>query len=334
MKKVLIVEDEKSNALLLQHILKSSGDYIVDICSNGREALQKLILVDYDFLLTDWMMPVMDGIELITAIREKMRKIPIVLMITHLDSDVARNYALDSGADDFLTKPIEPEILFRRLDEALAKKNQPAPSLLDSNSIISTDIKPPFPGVAIASSTGGPPAVKALMNSIKEHEKAAFFAVQHGPEWMFQSFVERLNSELPLPVLLSEDKMKIEAGKLYVARGDHHTEVTKSMKLKVYSGDKVNFARPAADPLFRSMVDAFGKYSIGVVLTGLGRDGTEGAVQMQKAGAKLFAQDPDLAVAPSMPKSLIKTKVEVSVMSLKEIAYNLDREIAKINKKL
>ncbi len=333
MKKVLIVEDEKSNALLLQHILKTGG-YKVDFCSNGREALQKLILIDYDFLLTDWMMPVMDGIELITAMREKMRKIPIVLMITHLDSDVARNYAIDSGADDFLTKPIEPDILFKRLDEALAKKNQPAPSIPDGSHVILKDIKPPFPGVAIAASTGGPPAVKALMNNIREHSSAAFFAVQHGPEWMFNSFVDRLNAELPLPVVLSEDKIKVEPGKLYIAKGDHHTIVTNKMELKVYSGEKVNFARPAADPLFKSMVDSFGKYSIGVVLTGLGRDGTEGAVQMFNAGSKLFAQDPDQAVAPSMPKSLIKTKVDVSVLSLKEIAAHVDNQILKIKKSL
>ncbi len=333
MKKVLIVEDEKSNALLLQHILRSGG-YTVDLCSNGKEALQKLILVDYDFLLTDWMMPVMDGIELITAVREKMRKIPIILMITHLDSDVARNYALDSGADDFLTKPIEPELIFKRLDEALARKNQPAPDIHKGASLIPSDIKPPFPGVAIAASTGGPPAVKALMNSISEHKNAAFFAVQHGPEWMFHSFVERLNSELPLDVVLSENNLKIEVGKLYVARGDMHTIVTNQMRLKVYEGEKVNFARPAADPLFKSMVSTFGKYSIGIILTGLGRDGAEGAVQMQNAGARLFAQDPDQAVAPSMPKSLIKTKVDVSVLSLKEIGYQVDRQISNIKKML
>jgi two-component system chemotaxis response regulator CheB len=333
MKKILIVEDEKSNALLLQHILKSNN-YAVDICSNGKEALQKLIITDYDYLLTDWMMPVMDGIELITAIREKMRKIPIILMITHLDSEVARNYALDSGADDFLTKPIEPDVLFKRLDEALQKKNQPAPAIVNEVPVVTSKVKPPFPGIAIASSTGGPPAVKELMRSISQYPKAAFFIVQHGPEWMFASFVDRLNSDLDIEVVLSEDKMKIVPGKLYVARGDMHTEVTKKMELKVYQGEKVNFARPAADPLFKSMVDVFGKYSVGAILTGLGRDGTEGAVQMYNAGAKLFAQDPEQAVAPSMPKSLIKTKVNVSVLSLKEIAYQIDKTIIDLSNTL
>ncbi len=333
MKRILIVEDEKSNALLLEHMLKNGG-YQADYCSNGREALQKLILSDYDFLLTDWMMPVMDGIELITAIRERMRKIPIILMITHLDSDVARNYALDSGADDFLTKPIVPEILFKCLDEALLKKHQPAPDFQAENIQISREVKPPFAGIAIAASTGGPPAIKELFKSIAEYKNAAFFAVQHGPEWMFSSFVDRLNSELPLDVILSSDKMKIEPGKLYIARGDAHTTVTKQMQLKVYFGEKINFARPAADPLFKSMVDSFGEYAVGVVLTGLGRDGTEGAVQMHNAGARIFAQDPEQAVAPSMPKSLINTNINVGVMSLQEIALHIDNQIKTISNEL
>ena len=105
---------------------------------------------------------------------------------------------------------------------------------------------------------------------------------------------------VPLTVSLAVNGMKIEKGNVYISPGDKHLKVDpKSFKIILDDGPKENFVRPSADPLFRSVADAFGKYSLGVILTGLGRDGALGTAQIASVKGTVLVQDPDTAVAPS-----------------------------------
>lgn len=316
--KILIVEDELTNAILLKRILTKAG-YNTIVAHNGVEALKHLEKDIFDAVLTDWMMPQIDGIELIRQMRETMENVPLIFMVTALVSEGARSYALESGADDYIAKPIDVEELLTRLKDGLEKHQQDAPQ----NIVVSQkhiDVTPPYVAVAIATSTGGPPTLIELFKHIESNTNASFFIVQHGPAWMLETFTQRLQKETNFKVNLAMDGMETTIGNIYIAPGDKHMRlVPNTYKISLDEGPKENFVRPAADPLFRSVAQAFGKYSIGVVLTGLGRDGAQGASEIAAVKGTVLVQDPETAVAPSMPRTSIAASFQSRVVRIEQM---------------
>lgn len=328
-KKILVVEDELTNAILLKRILNKEG-YSTVVAHNGFDALQHLEKDTFDAVLTDWMMPQIDGIELIRQMREKMKKLPFIMMVTALVSEGARSYAIESGADDYIAKPIEVEDLLTQLRDGLNKKEQsdkPQQYKVEKKSI---NVKPPMVGVFIATSTGGPPTLIDLFKDVDTDLDCSYYIVQHGPSWMLETFSQRLQRESGLDVSLATDDLKIRSRHIYLAPGDKHMLISKDYKLKLDDGPKENFVRPAADPLFRSATETFGKYALGVVLTGLGKDGTQGAAQLVSAGAKILVQDPANAIAPSMPTSIVKSGVEHTIISNKDLGKKVSEFAGKL----
>lgn len=325
--KVLIVEDELTNAILLKRVLNKAG-YSTVVAHSGVDALQHLEKDTFDAVLTDWMMPQIDGIELIKQMRKKMDKLPLIIMVTALVSEGARSYALESGADDYIAKPIEVDELLTRLKDGLSKHQQKAPEKIDGTVKRDTNIKPPFVGVFIATSTGGPPTLIELFKQIDPNVNAAFYVVQHGPAWMLETFSQRLQRESKFKVNLVSDGMDSDIKNVYIAPGDKHIRINKvNYRVVTDYGPKENFVRPAADPLFRSAAEAFGKHSIAVVLTGLGRDGTQGAGEMASVKAKIIVQDPETAVAPSMPNTVIASGINCETVPLDNIGRRLNETI-------
>lgn len=324
MEKILVVEDELTNAILLKRILSKAG-YNIVVAHNGLDALKHLDREKFDAVLTDWMMPQIDGIELIRRLREKVKPLPLIIMITALVSEGARTYALESGADDYIAKPIDVDELLTRLKDGLARHKQSAPKKVSQVVTRDVDVIPPFVGVCIGTSTGGPPTLIELFKNIPEKIQAAFFIVQHGPPWMLETFTQRLQRETQLKINLAINGTVAEVGNVYVAPGDQHLRIDpETYKIILDDGPKENFVRPAADPLFRSMADAFGKYSIGVILTGLGRDGTQGATQIASVNGTVLVQDPDTAVAPSMPRTIVDSGIKHKVIDI----ANMGKEIS------
>ncbi len=338
MKKILVAEDELTNSILLKRLLTKAG-YSVVVANNGMDAFTHLEREPFDALLTDWMMPNMDGIELIRKVRETMTQVPLIIMITALVSEGARTYALESGADDYIAKPIDVEELLSRVKDGLAKKEQKAPNT-GGESVFTrnTEKLPSQIGVAIATSTGGPPTLIELFRQIPEDTYASFYVVQHGPTWMLETFSQRLQKETKLKVSLAANGMQSEPGNVYIAPGDKHLRIENgTYRLLLDEGPKENFVRPAADPLFRSVAAAYGKYCVGVVLTGLGRDGAQGAAHIASAQGVVIVQDPETAVAPSMPKTIIEGGIQHRMAPLNSIGKLISETVfplaAKIKKK-
>jgi two-component system, chemotaxis family, protein-glutamate methylesterase/glutaminase len=328
LKKILVAEDELTNSILLKRILSKAG-YSVVVAENGVDALKHLEKEHFDALLTDWMMPEMDGIELIRRTRERLQNIPFIIMITALVSEGARTYSLESGSDDYIAKPIDVTELLTRLKDGLDRRDQSAP-IPRLGTIITReiDVVPPFVGVAIATSTGGPPTLIQIFQQMPENTKAAFFIVQHGPPWMIETFSQRLQRETKLKVSLALNKVHVEVGNIYIAPGDRHLRIEpKSFKIILDDGPKENFVRPSADPLFRSTADAFGRFSIGVVLTGLGRDGAQGSLQIASVKGTVIVQDPETAVAPSMPRTIIESGIQHKIAQLNDLSKILSETI-------
>ncbi|MCX6155771.1 MAG: response regulator [Candidatus Kapabacteria bacterium] len=327
LKKILVVEDEITNAILLKRILTKAG-YSAVVAHNGIDALMHLEHEKFDALLTDWMMPQIDGIEVIRRAREKLVDLPLIIMITALVSEGARTYALESGADDYIAKPIDVDELLTRLKDGLDRHSQTQLKGVDKIVTHDVNIHPPFVGVFIGTSTGGPPTLIELFKNLTNVDNLAFFIVQHGPSWMLETFSLRLQKETSLKVHLASNGLLAEPGNIYLAPGDKHMRIdSKSFKLFLDDGPKENFVRPAIDPLFRSAAEAFGKYCIGVVLTGLGRDGAQGAVQIASVKGPVIIQNPETCVAPSMPNSTIQTGINAKVVGLDDIAKSISETV-------
>ncbi len=331
LKQILVVEDELTNSILLKRILSKAG-YSVVVANNGLEAIKHLEREKFDAVLTDWMMPQVDGIELIRRMRANVKPLPFIMMITALVSEGARAYALESGADDFIAKPIEVEELLVRLKDGLARHQQTAEDIQIVPVTREVDVYPPFVAVAIATSTGGPPALIELFKKMPEKVNAPFFIVQHGPSWMLETFSQRLQRETAFNVTIAYDGIIPEPDTIYIAPGDKHMRIDpKTYKIIVDDGPKENFVRPAADPLFRSVAEAFGKYSIALILTGLGKDGAQGAAHIASVKGNVIVQDPATATAPSMPTAVVQSGINCKVLPISAIGKEISELIFPLN---
>ena len=326
--KILLAEDEISNQLLVKRTLLKAG-YTTVVVNNGIEALQLLERERFDAIITDWMMPELDGIELIRQIRKKYKDPPFILMMTSLASDSARRHALEVGADDFIAKPVNLNELTDKVQNGIARQIQgDIKPIIPEQTVIPSEVVPQSVAIAIAASTGGPPTVLEVIKGLDSKANSTIFIVQHGPDWMLESFAQKLNEETDFTVRIASNLMPTQPGYIYIAPGDLHMRVDKNTyRLLLDDGPKENFVRPAADPLFRSVAEAYGKFSIGVVLTGLGRDGTQGISHIHSVKGSVIVQDPETAIASSMPSSAIASKIPVRVEPLDKIAQAINERV-------
>lgn len=326
--KILLAEDEISNQLLVKRALNKAG-YTTVVVSTGIEALELIEREQFDALITDWMMPEMDGIELIRNIRKKYKEPPFILMMTSLASDSARRHALEVGADDFIAKPVNLSELIERLQNGIARQQQVDTKPAQPESIVyPSEVVPNSVAIAIAASTGGPPTVLEVLKGLDPKANSTIFVVQHGPAWMLESFAQKLNDETNFTVKIATNLMPTQPGFVYIAPGELHMRVDKNTyRIQLDNGPKENFVRPAADPLFRSIAEAYGKFSVAVVLTGLGRDGTQGISHIHSAKGSIIVQHPETAIASSMPSSAIASNVPVRIEPLENIASAINERV-------
>lgn len=334
--RVLVTEDDPVSALVLEATLRKAG-YLVEVARTGSEAVDRFGSGPFDALVLDWMLPGLDGIEVARLARQKLSPAPLVLMVTALGL-AAREHALASGADEFLAKPVRPSELLDVLARGIARVRQvSAPARGATTSVARPSGSPanpaasalaPYPAVAIAASTGGPEAVRAVF-ARELPPAAAYFVLVHGPGWMQESIATALGKTTKLAVSVARPGEEVSPGHVYLAAGDRHLVVTGTLRLELGDGPLVNFVRPAADPLFKSVARVFGASSVGVVLTGVGADGALGAAAIAGAGGTVLVQDPESAAAPSMPRAAIKALgTRARVHALPNVAPSLAEAVS------
>jgi two-component system chemotaxis response regulator CheB len=337
--RILVAEDDPTTAAHIQKSLERAG-YSVTSVRNGQEALEWLAREPFDALITDWMMPGTDGIQLIRAVRSRISQPPLIVMITALASADSRAYALESGADEFLAKPFAPEEAIVRLATGLARMRQDAPKTTPYATIgRATPSRlnklgakhPPYVAVLLAASTGGPEALKTVVASLDPTLNVAYFLVQHGPSWAIDVLARDLKSQTRLKVQVAKHGEKVRPGTFNIAPAGKNLKLKeRTFELEVVAEPPENHTCPAADPLFRSAAQAFGQYAIGVILTGLGRDGTRGAGDIRNAGGVVLVQDPLTATVETMPQTAIAAGVADEVVPLQNLATSIQREIARL----
>jgi two-component system chemotaxis response regulator CheB len=193
-------------------------------------------------------------------------------------------------------------------------------------------LRPPFIGIAVAASTGGPDTLLRFFAVLPFLPDAAVFVVLHGPAWMLRTMVPQIQKRTTMTVRLGEDGLGTKAGEIYLAPGDRHMVVEEeSLILRITDDPPENYVKPAADPLFRSVARAFGESSIGIVMTGMGHDGSAGCSSIAAHGGLIIVQDPLTAVIDSMPKAVVSLGIAHEVAAIPAMPGAIDRCISSIH---
>jgi len=323
MYEVLIVEDDPSARFATRKLLTKNG-YKVTVAENGIDGFQLVKKNDYDIIITDWLMPKMDGIVLIKKIRSEITKQPIIFLLTAVNSAEAKEKALFAGADEYLTKPVVFENLINKIEQSVKKgKLTVAKPALKKVTITKNKT---FFCIGVAASTGGPSTLVKFFSSLGSIKNAAILIVLHGPKWMLESFVTSLQEITEMPVHQGASGLEIKPGNIYLAPGNMHMVLKDDTNvLELLDTPPENFVKPSADPLFKSIASSFGNKSIGMVFTGMGKDGAYGTGYINASGGRVIVQDPKTAILPSMPEAVIKINMADKVVPLDEMALVLKK---------
>ena len=341
--KVLIVDDSALMRQLLTRILSSDPELqVVGTAGDPFVARDKIKALNPDVLTLDIEMPRMDGL---TFLEKLMRGHPMpVVMISSLTGKGAETTlrALALGAIDYVSKPRLDVAngTIDQADEIVAKVKAaararvrtanaappPAAAQVGRSYQFSTTHKI----VAIGASTGGTEALKDLLSPLPA-DFPGIVMVQHMPESFTRQFADRLDSLCRIRVKEAQDGDRILPGHALLAPGGHQmTMVRKGAEfaVQVYRGERVNLHLPSVDVLFSSVARNMGKNALGVMLTGMGADGSRGMLEMKQAGAFNIAQDESTCVVFGMPREAILLNAVDQVLPLGQIPDALLRRLA------
>jgi len=330
MKRILVVDDDPSNILILKTVLHDEG-YLISEASNGQEALNLHAAAPFDMIITDWMMPIMDGLLLTSTVRLRRLGNPVIILITSLTLEGAKERAIMCGADIYLPKPLIPNIIRRTVSDGFKRQGTGLVSVkMPQIDVLRTPVA--YSAIGVVASTGGPAALVEFFKNITLDNKTTCFVVQHGPAWMIETFAKSLSILSQKEIILPANLESVTPGKIYLAPGDNHMTVDAgNMHIRLDDTPPENFVKPSADPLFSTLASAFGIKAIGVVLTGMGCDGVIGAVKIKAAGGMVIAQDPDEAVVPSMPLSVLDTQMGIKSYKIKDMNQQIKIRLNEIS---
>jgi len=343
--KVLIVDDA---VIFRRGITEMLADVpyveVAGVAANGKIALMKIPTLKPDALILDVEMPELDGIETLKALREHYPTIKVIMLSIHTTRGADKTLeALSLGAIDFVEKPSGPgnyQAHFKEIREDLLPKLRLL--TLEESFLLPKKKTIPFKPlksvqhkecevIAIASSTGGPNALTELLPQFVSNVNVGILIVQHMPPLFTKQFALSLNQKTKYTVHEATAGEPVSPNVILVAPGNYHMAVRNlgiEKKITLHQGPLENGCRPSADVLFRSVAEIYGKQALGIVLTGMGKDGTEGARAMKDQGATIIAQDKDSSVAWGMPRSVIEAELADYVLPLDEIASAVNKMLS------
>ncbi len=312
--RVLVIDDSPFIRRVLSDWIKSEDDMdLIGTASNGREGVEAVKRLRPDVVTLDVEMPEMDGL---TALKEIMAASPTaVIMVSSVTVEGASQTmrALEAGAIDFVTKPqggaslkfvgTKDELLAKIRGARAARLQATArrPVVRATSRVGTTDQV-----LLIASSTGGPKALVTLFESLPKGLPVPILIVQHMPVGFTASFAKRLDGLGTVVVKEAAAGDRMAPGLALLAPGGQHMTVDGRGQVSLNQGPTIHGVRPAADHLFNTAAAAFGSRCVGVVLTGMGRDGADGALSVRKAGGFVFGEAEESCVVYGMPRAAME----------------------------
>jgi two-component system, chemotaxis family, protein-glutamate methylesterase/glutaminase len=350
--RVLVIDDSALIRKLLSEIINSQSDMeTIGAASDPLIAREMIREMNPDVLTLDVEMPKMDGLDFLERLM-RLRPMPVVMVstLTEKGSDVTFR-ALELGAVDFIAKPkidissglkqygdeitqkirIAKAARIKQHTPVVADKSASADAVLPSvsNRIASTEKL-----IIVGASTGGTEAIKDFLIKLPP-DCPGILITQHMPEAFTKSFANRLNNLCRISVHEAQGGERVLPGHAFVAPGHSHLLLKRSganYMTELNQGELVSRHRPSVDVLFRSAANCAGKNAIGVILTGMGRDGAAGMREMHDAGSYNLAQDEASCVVFGMPKEAIAAGAVDEVVPLKDMAKSVLSKISTMGK--
>lgn len=334
--RVLIVDDSPFMRRAIERLLlRTGGVQIAGTAADGAEAVQKVLALRPDVVTMDVNMPRMDGVNAVEAIMS-VRPTPIVMVSSlateHSDTAIR---ALEAGAVECVAKPsgsaaelatIGEHLAYavQRASEARVHRRQGAPSLSLARKTLAgsrqtSESEAARRIVVIGSSTGGPPALTAIIPELPADFAAGVLVIQHMPAGFTGALARRLDSLSALSVREAVAGEVISTGSVLIAPGDYHVTIGDDRRVRLSQEPSRHGVRPAVDASLESVAKVYGRHATVVILTGMGRDGGMGAALVDAAGGTVLVQDKDSSVVYGMPRvarELVPAAREVSLAGM------------------
>ncbi len=342
---VLVVDDSAFMRKLIAEMIEVDGTFkVVGSAADGIEALAKIRTLQPDIVTLDIEMPRLDGLDALEQIMTRMPR-PVV-MLSAAGSERGQEMtlrALERGAVDFVRKPSGPisiDLVTVRgeLLAALRAANSVNLAGVRTSSLPAPRMDPPATPerasspatrvVCIAASTGGPRVLGEIIPHLPAELGAAVIVVQHMPRDFTRSLAQRLNHLSRLAVREANHGEVLLENRVYIAPGGSHITLSGSPgagKLNLNSAAAIWGVRPAADPLFVSIAACFGAAAVGIVLTGMGRDGAEGLRHIRSAGGVAVVQDRETSIVYGMPQAALAAAGADHISAASDIAQLIGR---------
>ncbi|MBI2406684.1 MAG: chemotaxis response regulator protein-glutamate methylesterase [Gemmatimonadetes bacterium] len=352
--RVLVVDDAVVVRRLVADALSADPELeVVGTASNGRLALARLDQLNPDVVTLDIEMPEMSGLEALRELRRTRPLLPVIMFSTLTERGASATLdALSLGASDYVTKPsnvgsvaaaqqrIRSELIPKLKALCTKRLGRPAATLaLPKTGPVAMRHRAPaatprvgarIDVVAIGVSTGGPNALAKLLPALPADFPVPIVIVQHMPPLFTKLLADRLRLSSKLDVREGAAGGAVEAGRVWIAPGDHHMTIRRAadgVRLTLNQDPPQNSCRPAVDPLFQSVRDVYGANALGVILTGMGKDGLRGCQLLSEAGASILAQDEASSVVWGMPGFVAGAGLAERVLPIGDMAAELVRRV-------
>ncbi|HEY9608202.1 chemotaxis-specific protein-glutamate methyltransferase CheB [Allocoleopsis sp.] len=336
--RVLLVEDSKITLLILRKILNSSPQIeVVGEARTGLEALEVIPHVQPDVICTDLHMPQMDGLEFTSEVMTLYpRPILVISSWVHEEDSSHVFQLLEAGALDIFPKPsvgltMEDKLLNQELINKIQilsgvkvfKKKRKFNSQVKSLETFSSTsyLKPEI--IAIGASTGGPQAINELFAQLPSNFPVPVICVQHICFGFLQGFIDWLASRCQLPIQIAKPGDIPKSGIIYFPPEQHHLELNQRGQFICSHSPPFDGHRPSVTVTFKSVAKFYGKAAVGILLTGMGKDGAEGMQCIAQAGGLTIAQDETTSAIFGMPKQAIDLGAAKLVLPIHAIAPKL-----------
>jgi two-component system chemotaxis response regulator CheB len=334
--RVLVVDDSAYVRKIFKQMLSRSPFIeVVGAARDGQEALEMAEQLQPDVITCDLIMPVMDGVDFV---REQMRRRPIPIVIVSIANEGSELVltALDCGAVDFVQKPtaLATEKIFEVNDELIGKVKAAASVNIAP---LQASITRPYPAstplvsqaklvdiVVLGISTGGPQALKYLIPQLPADFPVPVLMVMHMPVGYTEMYAQRLDELAQLKVREARDGELVEAGVVLLAPAGRHLSLRRQAngEIMTYLSARPFDTphRPSVDVLFQSAAELFGNRTLGVVMTGMGNDGKQGAAWIKSQGGLVFTEAEESCVVYGMPWSVVEAGLSDQSVTLEKMA--------------